>query len=162
MNKRQFFPILRVKKRQVQEEQALMKFRKVTLTAIATLALLGAGSQTARSEADNMALQPFAPPTYEYQRLENQQQLADYWHQVGTNAVVVGDYPNALAALNKAVDLAGASDPELLEQRGWVHYRLDNKSMAEADIRTAAALYLDEEHYDAYVNARHMLDFLNS
>lgn len=139
-----------------------MKFRQVTLAAIASLTLLGTGGHTARAEADVIALQPFVPPTYEYQQLENQQQLADYWQQVGANAVVAGDYPNALAALNKAVDLTSVSEPELLEQRGWVHYRLGNESMAEADIRTAAALYLAEEHYDAYVNTRHMLDFLNS
>ncbi|MBE9069160.1 tetratricopeptide repeat protein [Leptolyngbya cf. ectocarpi LEGE 11479] len=139
-----------------------MKFRDVTLAAIAALALLGTDSQTARAEVDSTALQPFVPPTYEYQQLENQRQLADYWQQVGANAVVVGDYPNALTALSKAVDLTSASEPELLEQRGWVYYRLGNESIAAADFRTAAALYLSEQHYDAYVNTQHMLDFLNS
>lgn len=139
-----------------------MKFRKITVAAIASLTLLGTGSNAAKGETDQIALQPFVPPTYEYQQLESQQQLADYWQQVGANAVVAGDYPNALAALDKAIDLTGASEPELLEQRGWVHYRLGNESMAAADLRTAAALYLAEQHYDAYVNTRHMLEFLNS
>ncbi|MEM1251847.1 MAG: tetratricopeptide repeat protein [Cyanobacteria bacterium P01_H01_bin.21] len=106
--------------------------------------------------------QPFVPPTYEYQNLASQAEPADYWQQVGTNAVVIGEYQNALAALNKAVDLTEAREPELLEQRGWVHYRLGNERLASADLRAAAALYLAEQSYKDYVNARNILRFVDS
>lgn len=96
------------------------------------------------------------------QILTSQPQPADYWQQVGTNAVIVGDYPNAIAALNKAIDLTDASQPELLEQRGWVYYRLGNENLALADLRAAAALYLAEQSYQDYANAQNMLDFIDS
>lgn len=137
-----------------------MRFEKIILAAGLALGLLGVGANAARGE-ELADIQSFVPPVYEYESLAGQPQPASYWQQVGANAVVVGDYPNALAALDKAVDLTGASEPELLEQRGWVHYRLGNDDRALADLRTAAALYLSEQSYQDYVNAQNMLQFVD-
>ena len=139
-----------------------MRFRKIIFALALTLGFLGISASAARGEEAQTTPQPFVPPTYEYESLTSQPQPVDYWRQVGANAVLVGDYPNALAALNKAVDLTGASDPEILEQRGWVHYRLNNERLASADLRTAAALYLADQSYKDYLNARNMLMFVDS
>ncbi|MEM9803716.1 MAG: hypothetical protein AAF959_00425 [Cyanobacteria bacterium P01_D01_bin.56] len=138
-----------------------MRPRKIIFAIALSVGFLGISANAARGEEAQIDTHPFAPPTYEYSRLMSQQP-ADYWQQVGVNAVIVGDYPNALAALNKAVDLASASEPELLEQRGWVHYRLGNEQLASADLRTAAALYLADQSYEDYLNSRNMLLFVDS
>lgn len=138
-----------------------MRSEKIFLAVGLGLVLLGMGASPARGEEPTDS-QAFVPPTYEYQSLTSQPQPADYWQQVGTNAVIVGDYPNAIAALDKAIDLTDARQPELLEQRGWVHYRLGNENMALADLRAAATLYLTEESYQDYANAQNMLEFIDS
>lgn len=140
----------------------LMRLEKIIVAAALTLGFLGIGAGAARGNGEQIDAQPFVPPTYEYQQLSNQPRPTDYWQQVGTNAVIVGDYPNALVALSKAVDLTASSQPEILEQRGWVHYRLGNYQLAAADMRAATALYLAEQSYKDYVNARNMLLFIDS
>ena len=139
-----------------------MRFQKIVLAIALTLGIWGISANAARGDGEQTNLQSFVPPTYEYEKLTSQPQLADYWQQVGTNAVIVGDYPNALVALSKAVDLTEAGDPELLEQRGWVHYRMGNERLAAADLRAAAALYLADQSYKDYLNARNMLHFVDS
>ena len=139
-----------------------MRFRKIIFAIVLTLSFLGINASAARGEKEKTTPQSFAPPAYEYESLTSQPEPAEYWQQVGANAVLVGDYPNALAALNKAVDLSGASNPEVLEQRGWVHYRLGNERLASADLRAAAALYLADQSYKDYLNARNMLMFVDS
>ena len=139
-----------------------MRFQKIILATALTLGFLGISATSARGDREQAEFQPFALPIYEYEELAEQPRQAEYWQQVGVNAVVVGDYPNALAAFDKAVDLTGTKEPELLEQRGWVHYRMDNKRLASADLRAAAALYLADRSYQDYVNARDMLRFVSS
>lgn len=139
-----------------------MRFKKIILATALTLGFLSINAGAARGEGNQTNIQSFTPPTYEYESLTDQPKPAEYWQQVGTNAVIIGDYTNALAALNKAIDLAGAREPELLEQRGWVHYRIGNERLASADLRAAAALYLAEQSYKDYVNSRNMLRFIDS
>ena len=139
-----------------------MRFQKIILAAALALGFLGLGASAARGSEEQASAHPFVPPTYEYEGLASQVKPADYWHQVGTNAVVAGDYPNAIVALDKAIDLTSAREPELLEQRGWVHYRIGNERLALADLRTAAALYLAEQSYKDYLNARNMVRFVDS
>lgn len=138
-----------------------MRFKHIILTVGLALGLLGVTANAAKGQ-EKTDVQSFVPPTYKYRSLASQSAQSDYWQQVGANAVLVGDYPNALAALNKAVDLAATPTPELIEQRGWVHYRLDNEDLALADLQTAADLYLSEQSYQDYINAQNMLMFIDS
>ncbi|MEM9809046.1 MAG: tetratricopeptide repeat protein [Cyanobacteria bacterium P01_D01_bin.56] len=136
-----------------------MKFNEIVVAFAIALGFLGLNAVAARgNEPQNRS---FVPPAYPYESLVDQPRPASYWQQVGANAAVVGDYQNALVALNKAVDLTGASDPNILEQRGWIHYRLENEHLAAADLRTAAALYLADQSYESYLNARNMLNFVD-
>lgn len=106
----------------------------------------------------------FTPPTYEYQPLPSSDPLvsAEAWQTVGMNAILVEDFPNALAAFDKAVDLSGASQPEILEQRGWAHYMAGEEAAAIADLEAAASLYLAEQQYGDYENARSMISFVDN
>lgn len=143
-----------------------MRLRHVALAAIVVLALAPGAARA--NEAENSqalrsaAARSFTPPTFEYQPLATQEQPVDYWQQVGINAVIANDYPNALAALNKATDLATSSEPKILEQRGWVHYRLGNEQMAFADLKLAATLYLTNENSDAHANTQSMLRYIDN
>lgn len=142
-----------------------MRLRHVALAAIAAL-VLAPGSVRANEAENTQALRSttrsFTPPTFEYQPLATQAQPVDYWQQVGINAVIANDYPNALAALNKATDLTTANEPNILEQRGWVHYQLGNEQMAFTDLKLAAALYLSNENNDAYANTQSMLRYIDN
>ncbi|MGB3237718.1 MAG: tetratricopeptide repeat protein [Geitlerinemataceae cyanobacterium] len=90
--------------------------------------------------------QEFRPPTFERQPLPENLDTAKAWQTIGENAAVSGDYHNAIQAFNKAIDLSRGNNPELLEQRGWLHYTQDNYQQAIADLKAAALLYDDMEN----------------
>ncbi|MBE9079703.1 tetratricopeptide repeat protein [Romeria aff. gracilis LEGE 07310] len=141
-----------------------MIFERLSILGFAgILLLLSAPAIADTVPTQDAARAGFTPPTYEYQPLPSADQLvsAEAWQTVGMNAVLVEDFPNALAAFDKAVDLSGASEPEILEQRGWVHYMAGEEEAAIADLQTAATLYLAEQQYSDYENARSMVGFLD-
>lgn len=110
--------------------------------AIAATIFLGTAVR-AETPQNQVTLQPF-PPAFDYGSFAGEPGDVNYgvgyWQEIATNAVVLGDYRNALVSFDKALDLAGAGAPELLEQRGWVHFRLGQYTFAIADLRTATAL----------------------
>ena len=104
----------------------------------------------------------FTPPTFNYSPISQDKPLVApiTWQAIGQNAVVVGDYENALAAFNKAVQLSPEADPEMLEQRGWLHYSLGDEEAALQDMSKAADLHLDNNNYSAHNNVLQMRDFV--
>ena len=136
-----------------------MTFKNIAIATAAALAALALSADVARGET---AIDDFTPPSYRYQQLAREQTPFDYWHQVAVNAAAIADYPNALAAFDKAIDLAAVIKPRLLEERGWIHYRLGNYNMARQDLNAAAELYRQERRYGAYANTLRMMLFLPS
>lgn len=109
---------------------------------------------------DAVAVRGFAVPIYERQPLPEALNTASAWQIVGMNAVQVGDYPNALAAFDKAVDLSGGNNPEMLEQRGWLHTLRGEYREAIADLEAAAQQYADQNQYENTLNALRIRDFV--
>ncbi len=106
----------------------------------------------------------FKPPTFEYDDFQSHQSslaLASTWQSIGTNAVVEGDYENALAAFEKAIDLDVDSDATLLQQRGWLYYRMGHKSHALNDLWQAASFQLNQGDYAAYQDSMEMHRFVD-
>ncbi|MEM8807267.1 MAG: tetratricopeptide repeat protein [Cyanobacteria bacterium P01_G01_bin.38] len=145
-----------------------MFFKTLSALSIASLVALSPSVAIARAltcqfaETSENISPTFAPPTYRYQPLPQTLNTADAWQAVGMNAFLVRDYDNALFAFNKAVDLSGVQSPEILAQRGWLHYMMGNETFAIADLRTAAALYLDNQLYDRYVSTRNLVAFVDN
>lgn len=104
----------------------------------------------------------FDRPTYVHQPLPNTLQTAQDWQIVGMNALVDQDYINSLQAFNKAVDLSTGQQPEILEQRGWVHYLQEQYGRAIADLNQAATLYQDQSQTADYRNVRRMRLFIET
>jgi tetratricopeptide (TPR) repeat protein len=109
---------------------------------------------------DAIAVRGFAVPIYERQPLPEALNTAHAWQIVGMNAVQVSDYPNALAAFDKAVDLSGGNNPEMLEQRGWLHTLRGEYSEAIADLEAAAQQYANQSQYENALNALRIRDFV--
>ncbi len=98
----------------------------------------------------------FELPTYVHRPLPYTLQTAQDWQTVGMNALIAEDYVNSLQAFNKAVDLSAGQDPEILEQRGWVHYLQERYETAIADLNQAATLYQEQSQTPNYRNVRRM------
>ena len=105
----------------------------------------------------------FTPPSFDYSPISQDEPLvkAETWQTIGQNAMVAGDYPNALAAFDKAVQLLPEETPEVLEQRGWLHYSLGDEAAALEDMSQAAELHLDNNSYAAHNNALRMREFVD-
>lgn len=106
----------------------------------------------------------FAPPEFDYDPIPATAPLvkASTWQDIGENAVLTGDYPNALAAFNKALQLASLNSPEMLEQRGWIHYSIGNEAAAFQDLSLAAQAHLKQGDLDAHANAVNMRTFVDN
>lgn len=104
----------------------------------------------------------FERPTYVRRPLPYTLQTAQDWQTVGMNALIVKDYINSLEAFDKAVDLSARQNPEILEQRGWVHYLQENYEAAIADLNRAASLYQDQSQTVDYRNVRRMRLFIET
>ncbi len=104
------------------------------------------------------------PPSFEYDLKAHQSSLAlaSTWQSIGTNAVVEGDYDNALAAFEKAIDLDLDGDATLFQQRGWLYYRMGHKSLALNDLWQAASFQLNQGDYAAYQASLDMHRFVDS
>lgn len=151
-------------------------FEKFSVAVIASITLLNTGTSqpfalpeqpvdresSLRVDAVTENLS-FIPPTFKYAPIDSNAPLvkSSTWQRVGQNAAVVGDYPNALAAFDKAVQLSTETDPELFEQRGWLHYSLGYEEEALEDFAEAAELHLDERNFSAHNNAVHMHKFVD-
>jgi len=105
----------------------------------------------------------FAPPTFTHSPISSSAPLVESstWQAIGQNAVVVGDYTNALVAFDKAVQLLPKADPEVFEQRGWLHYSLGYEEAALRDMSRAASLHLDDSDYSAHSNVLQMREFVD-
>ena len=105
----------------------------------------------------------FEPPGFEYDLQAHQSSLAltSTWQSIGTNAVVEGDYENALAAFDKAIDLDVEADATILQQRGWLYYRMGHKAHALNDLWQAASVQLNQGDYAAYQNSMDMHRFVD-
>lgn len=105
----------------------------------------------------------FVPPSFSYAPISQDAPLvkASTWRAIGQNAMVVGDYPNALAAFDKAVQLSPEANPKVLAQRGWLHYSLGYEDAALRDMSRAAELHLDDRNYSAHRNVLHMREFID-
>ena len=105
----------------------------------------------------------FEIPTFSRQALSPSLNTAEEWKTVAQNAFIAHDYVNSIAAYGKAIDLSKASDrPELLEERGWVLYRLGQFEKADQDLREAASLHLMHQKWNAYNNVRQMRKFVSN
>lgn len=104
----------------------------------------------------------FEEPTTIRQPLPDTLQTAQDWQTVGMNALIVEDYINSLQAFNKAVDLSAGQNPQILEQRGWVHYLQEQYERAIADLNQAAALYQAQSQTANYRNVRRMRLFIET
>lgn len=105
----------------------------------------------------------FEPPSFEYDSQSPKASLAfaSTWQSIGTNAVVEGDYENALAAFDKAIDLDLDADATLLQKRGWLYYRMGHKSHALNDLWQAASFQLNQGDYAAYQDSMEMHRFVD-
>ncbi len=105
----------------------------------------------------------FEPPSFEYDLQAHQSSLAlaSTWQSIGTNAVVEGDYDNALAAFDKAIDLDVDADATLLQQRGWLYYRMGHKAQALGDLWQAASFQLNQGDFTAYQDSMEMHRFVD-
>ena len=105
----------------------------------------------------------FEPPRFEYdlQAHDSSLALASTWQGIATNAVVEGDYENALAAFDKAIDLDLDGDATLLQQRGWLYYRMGHKAHALEDLWQAASFQLNQGDYAAYQGSMDMHRFVD-
>lgn len=81
---------------------------------------------------------------------------------MGMNALIVEDYINSLQAFNKAVDLSAGQNPQILDQRGWVHYLQEQYERAISDLNQAAALYQAQSQTANYRNVRRMRLFIET
>ncbi|WP_299412758.1 tetratricopeptide repeat protein [Acaryochloris sp. IP29b_bin.148] len=104
----------------------------------------------------------FERPTTVRQPLPYTLQTAQDWQTVGMNALIDEDYTNSLQAFNKAVDLSAGQNPQILEQRGWVHYLQERYERAIADLNQAAALYQAQSQTANYRNVRRMRLFIET
>lgn len=104
----------------------------------------------------------FERPTTVRQPLPYTLQTAQDWQTVGMNALIAEDYINSLQAFNKAVDLSAGQNPEILEQRGWVHYVQERYERAIADLNQAAILYQDQSQTTKFRNVRRMRLFIET
>ena len=102
----------------------------------------------------------FTPPTFESQVIPDDLNTARSWQIVGENAAATGDFHNALQAFDKAIDLSGGQDPEILAQRGWVYYIRDNYSRAIADLKAAARLYEERDNRMARVDTCQIISYV--
>ena len=113
--------------------------------------------------ATSTATQEFSTPTYEKQPLPQKLNTSEAWHAVANNAFIAQDYANSLTAYSKAIDLASpGSRPQLLEERGWVHYRLGHFERATEDLQSAADLYWQQDQWGDYRNVRQMRQFIEA
>lgn len=117
----------------------------------------GATSRSAWMEMD------FEPPSFQYDLTAHQSSLAlaSTWQGIGSNAVVEGDYENALAAFEKAIDLDLDADATLFQQRGWLYYRMGHKAQALNDLWQAASFQLNQGDYGAYRDSLEMHRFVD-
>lgn len=160
--------------KQRNESISINLFEKISLTIITSMFISATGTQalatpeqpmdgefSLESYADEVGLD-FTPPTFDYLPTSADKPLIEptTWHAIGQNAVVVGDYENALVAFDKAVQLSPEADPEMLEQRGWLHYSLGYEEAALQDMSKAANLHLDEKNYSAHSNVLQMREFV--
>ncbi|ABW30020.1 tetratricopeptide repeat protein [Acaryochloris marina] len=104
----------------------------------------------------------FKRPITVRQPLPDTLQTAQDWQTVGMNALIVEDYINSLQAFNKAVDLSAGQNPQILEQRGWVHYLQEQYERAISDLNQAAALYQAQSQAANYRNVRRMRLFIET
>lgn len=104
----------------------------------------------------------FEQPTYVQQPLPNTLQTAQDWQTIGMNALIDRDYINSLQAYNKAVDLSAGQQPEILEQRGWVHYLQERYDRAITDLNQAATLYQEQSQVADHRNVRRMRLFIET
>ncbi|NJN23310.1 MAG: tetratricopeptide repeat protein [Acaryochloridaceae cyanobacterium RL_2_7] len=126
-----------------------------------TLTPLLAFAQSIPESSPNRPI--FSLPTFERQPLLHPLNTANDWQTVAQNAFLAQDYLNSVAAYGKAIDLAQGSDrPGLLEERGWVLYRLGQFERADQDFRQAAALHLQRQQWTSYNNARQMRQFVGN
>lgn len=109
-----------------------------------------------------MSVQSFVPPRYAYQPLPERPTTVEFWQQVGHNAVLAQDYANAVVAFDKALELSVDTKTELYMQRGWAHYLNQNEAEAIVDLKKAASLYLENQAFDRYINARRMAGFISN
>ena len=141
--------------------------KKYCLGAVVSVGLMAfnapAGLTQPNHYATSTATQAFSTPTYEKQLLPQKLNTSEAWHAVANNAFVAQDYANSLAAYGKAIDLASPGDrPQLLEERGWVHYMLGHFERATEDLQSAASLYWQQEQLGNYRNARQMRQFIEA
>jgi len=104
--------------------------------------------------------QEFRPPTFEAKPLPNALDTANAWQTVGENAAISGDYHNAIQAFNKAIELSSGENPELFEQRGWLHYIQDDYQKALADLKAAALLYNEMDNTADRWDTCHMVSYV--
>lgn len=104
--------------------------------------------------------QEFRPPTFATKPLPEALNTANAWQTVGENAAISGDYHNAIQAFNKAIDLSNGENPELFEQRGWLHYIQDNYQQALADLKAAALLYDEMDNTAGRWDTCHMVSYV--
>ena len=103
----------------------------------------------------------FSTPSFERYALFTDLNTAEAWKRVAHNAFIAHDYLNSIAAYGKAIDLAALRDrSELLEERGWVHYRLEQFERADEDFRQAASLHRQQREWEHYNNVRQMRRFV--
>lgn len=104
----------------------------------------------------------FEVPSYVRQPLPYTLQTAEDWQTVGMNALIAEDYINSLQAFDKAVDLSAGQNPEILEQRGWVHYLQERYEGAIADLNQASILYQNQSQTANYRNVWQMRLFIET
>ena len=152
-----------------------MRFLKKPFALLASAAVLLLPTQVSATPEQpmdgNYSLQTYAeeadlkfePPSFDYSPVAKNAPLvkSEVWQDVGQNAMVVGDYHNALAAFDKAVQLMPEAEPELLEQRGWLHYSVGDEADALSDLSRAAALHLEDGNYSAHSNVLYMREFVD-
>lgn len=151
-----------------------MNFRRLSVKKFRLLAAIGlvgasyfyqSAPSLAHSEAQLSKVSAtkslgFEMPDYQLQPLPEVRNTAAAWQAVGMNAFLSQDYLNSLAAYNKAVDLSGSDNPEILEQRAWVRYRQERIGRAISDLEKAMQLYWDGQEYSEYRNARRFMLFI--
>lgn len=134
----------------------------LVLLGVAVFSPVSVSAQTAPPLEDSpeIAVGSFEPPAYERQPLPDALNTAQAWQTVGMNAVQVEDYANGLAAFDKAVDLSARANPEILEQRGWLHALAGYYDEAIADLEAAAAQYTTQNQHEQALNALQIRDFV--
>jgi tetratricopeptide (TPR) repeat protein len=150
-------------KLQTAKKDLMEEFMKFQSLSIATILFSGLTAFSSQVEATPLSVseiafenacmvnseampQEFLPPTFTPQPLPENLDTTKAWQIVAENAAVSGDFHNAIKAFDKAIDLSDGRNPELFEQRGWIHYIQDDYQQAIVDFKAAALLYEETEN----------------